>query len=129
MIIGIGSDLVDCRRLIRILDLYQERFLTKVFTPLERRGVLQKHNLASACGKLYAAKEAVLKALGTGLASGVCWHDIEISRTGNTPPQVQLQGRALEIAQAHGAEIKMHLSITDEWPYAQAFAILEAENN
>ena len=173
MIIGIGIDVVDSRRIEKVLARFPQRFLTRCYTPSEREfyatlcqdspGQSANHKTAGHktaslgfLAKRFAAKEAVLKALGTGLTQGISWLDIEVlsgpdilayrdrsgfSNRADKPaqlgfqrysPNVRLMGRALQclaelVPQGyHGVS---HVSLTDEPPYASAFVILEAVKN
>lgn len=129
MIIGIGSDLCDCRRIEATIQRHGERFLNRIFTPSEQMRVFGRNRQTESFTKLFSAKEAVVKALGTGLTKGISWVDIEIARQEHQPPQVILHNKANFEFQRQipsGMEGVIHLTITDEWPYAQAFAILSA---
>jgi holo-[acyl-carrier protein] synthase len=132
MILGIGNDLVDCRRIEKTIERFGSRFLNRVFTEQEQFRMSQRVNQVAGYGKLFAMKEAVLKALGTGLARGICWHDIQIYRELNQPPQAKLSGAAVLLVKTltpEGFSPHIHVSVSDEWPYAQAFAILSATPN
>jgi holo-[acyl-carrier protein] synthase len=129
MILGIGNDLVDCRRIEKTIAHYGSRFLNRVFTPQEQTRIDKRIDKAAGYGKLFALKESILKALGTGLAQGIHWHDIEIFRALKQPPKVVLSGAALthltnQTPPGHSAHI--HITVSDEWPYAQAFAMISA---
>jgi holo-[acyl-carrier protein] synthase len=130
MIVGIGSDLIDSRRLEGVINRQGQKFLNRIFTAHEQeRANSRAHTLASYA-KMFAAKEALIKALGTGLAKGVTWHNIEVRRDPWSPPQIVLSGMALEHFKAAiplGKVGKIHLSMTDEPPYAQAFVVLSVE--
>lgn len=129
MILGIGNDLVDCRRIEKTLKRFESRFLNRLFTAQEQKRIEQKFNHSAGYGKLFAMKEATLKALGTGLTKGITWHDIEIFREYENAPSVELAGVAMEILEKltpKGHKAKIHISVSDEWPYAQAFAIISA---
>jgi holo-[acyl-carrier protein] synthase len=132
MILGIGNDMVDCRRIEKTMARFGSRFIHRVFTHQEQKRINQRVNQAAGYAKMFAMKEAVLKALGTGLTRGIVWHDIEIYREFNAAPCVELAGVALDILKEqtpkdHTAHI--HISVSDEWPYAQAFAIVSATPN
>lgn len=132
MILGIGNDLVDCRRIENTINRYGNRFIDRLFTAQEQKRMTQKFHHASGYAKLFAMKEAILKALGTGLTRGIIWHDIEIYREFNTPPTVKLSGRAEKILHEltpSGHFARIHVSVSDEWPYAQAFAIISLISN
>ncbi|WP_032112131.1 holo-ACP synthase [Candidatus Paracaedibacter symbiosus] len=129
MIIGIGNDLCDCRRIEATIGRHGQRFLDRIFTKNEQARILKRNQQVASFAKLFSAKEAVAKALGTGLTRGISWTDIEITRQEHQPPQVLLHNNAkTEFAKRipMGMDGHVHLTITDEWPYAQAFAILSA---
>lgn len=129
MILGIGNDLVDCRRIEKTMKRFGSRFLNRVFTPQEQNRISQRSNQAAGYAKLFAMKEATLKALGTGLTKGIIWQDIEISREFMNGPYVELSGMAKEILikqTPEGYKAYAHISVSDEWPYAQAFAMISA---
>ncbi len=129
MIVGIGSDLCDIRRLAAVLDRHGERFAARCFTEVERRKAERRADRAGTYAKRFAAKEACAKALGTGLRNGVFWRDMGVVNRPSGQPTMQLTGGAL--ARLHaivpaGHEAVIHLSLTDEHPYAQAFVVIEA---
>ena len=129
MILGIGNDLVDCRRIEKAVARFGARFVNRIFTPQEQFRVNQRVDQVAGYAKLFAMKEAILKALGTGLASGVSWHDVEIFRELNQAPRAELSGGAIKMVNAQTPEgfiAHVHISVSDEWPYAQAFAIISA---
>lgn len=126
MIVGIGTDLLDFRRLQVVVERSGKRFLTKIFTEQERRYCdARQSNPFATYGSTFAAKEAVLKAIGH--TNGVRWHDIEIVRQSNGAPTVQLHGAALQncMAKVGSANFAVHLTLTDEPPQAMAFVVLE----
>lgn len=135
MIVGIGVDLVDARRILKTLTRFGERFLTRIFLDEELARVNTRlaqasspRQLAMTYAKLYAAKEAVLKALGTGLAEGISWHHIELNREASGRPTVILHRRAKEHSESLASgSVRVNLSLTDEWPYAQAFVVLSKD--
>ena len=130
MILGIGNDLVDCRRIEKTMKRFGSRFLNRVFTPQEQNRMIQKSNQVAGYAKLFAMKEATLKALGTGLTKGIFWQDIEIFREFMNAPSVELSGMAKEILKKQtpeGYKAYMHISVSDEWPYAQAFAMISVK--
>lgn len=132
MILGIGNDLVDCRRIEDTLKRFGSRFVNRVFTPQEQRRMSERVNQSAGYANLFAMKEAVLKALGTGLANGVIWQDIEIFREPQKAPKVQVYGMAQEYIKnqtPEGYTAHIHISVSDEWPYAQAFAMISAVPN
>lgn len=127
MILGIGNDMVDCRRIEKALKRFGSRFVNRVFTPQEQHRMAQRVNQVAGYAKLFAMKEAILKALGTGLAGGIGWHDIEIFREPNQAPRAELSGAAIKLLKKRtpaGFTAHVHISVSDEWPYAQAFAMI-----
>ena len=129
MILGIGSDLSDIRRIQGSLDRFGERFTNRVFTELERTRSERKTDRASSYAKRFAAKEACAKALGTGMRRGVFWRDMGVVNLRSGQPTMALTGgalRRLEEITPEGMKAFIHLSLTDDHPYAQAFVIIEA---
>ncbi len=129
MIIGIGSDLIDIRRITSSLERFGERFSHRCFTDIEIRKSEGRKNRAESYAKRFAAKEACSKALGTGLAQGVFWKDMGVVNLPGGKPTMQLTGGALERLEAmtpDGHRAVIHLTITDDFPLAQAFVIIEA---
>ena len=129
MIVGIGSDLCDIRRIQSTLDRFGERFTHRVFTDVERRRSERKSDHAASYAKRFAAKEACAKALGTGIRHGVAWRDMGVVNLPSGKPTLALTGASAERLAAlipAGHEAVIHLSLTDEVPYAQAFVIIEA---
>jgi holo-[acyl-carrier protein] synthase len=135
MIIGIGSDLIDIRRVAKVIQRHGDRFLDRIFTDAERaragRRAKNEKMLIATYAKRFAAKEACSKALGTGIRRGVWWRDMGVVNLPGGRPTMQLTGGALARLQAmtppdHQAQID--LSITDDWPLAQAFVIISAVN-
>ncbi len=129
MILGIGSDLCDIRRIAETLERHGERFTRRVFTDIERRKADGRANRAATYAKRFAAKEACAKALGTGMRSGVFWRDMGVVNRRSGQPTMALTGGAAERLEAllpAGHEAVIHLTITDEHPYAQAFVVIEA---
>jgi len=129
MIIGIGSDLSDIRRIQASLDRFGDRFRHRVFTELERTRSDRKADAASSYAKRFAAKEACAKALGTGMRRGVFWRDMGVVNLRSGQPTMALTGGALkrlEEITPPGMKPAIHLSLTDDHPYAQAFVIIEA---
>ena len=129
MIIGIGSDLIDIRRIEKTLDRYGERFIERVFTPTEVRRSERRKQRAASYAKRFAAKEACAKALGTGLNQGVFWRDMGVVNLPSGKPTMALTGGAAERLAAilpAGTRAEIHLTITDDFPLAQAFVIIEA---
>lgn len=133
MIIGVGSDLIDIRRIEKVLERHGERFLTRIFTDTERaraeRRAKRESNRVATYAKRFAAKEACSKALGTGIMQGVWWRDMGVVNLPGGRPTMQLTGGALKRLQAltpPGFEARIDLTITDEWPLAQAMVIISA---
>jgi len=129
MIIGIGSDLSDIRRIQGSLDRFGERFTHRCFTQVERRRSERKPDAAASYAKRFAAKEACAKALGTGMRGAVYWRDMGVVNLSSGQPTLALTGGALARLEAlvpEGHEARIHLSLTDEHPYAQAFVVIEA---
>ena len=129
MIIGLGSDLCDIRRIQRSLDTYGERFTGRLFTEVERTRSERKVDRAASYAKRFAAKEACAKALGTGLSRGVYWRDMGVVNLRSGRPTIALTGGALDRLKAmtpEGMTAAIHLTMTDEIPYAQAFVVIEA---
>lgn len=129
MIIGIGSDLIDIRRVEKTIERFGTRFTDRCFTDIERAKSEGRKNKAASYAKRFAAKEACSKALGTGLAQGVFWRDMGVVNLRSGQPTMHLTGGAAERLAAmlpanHRAAI--HLTITDDFPLAQAFVIIEA---
>ena len=129
MIIGIGSDLSDIRRIQETLDRFGERFTGRIFTEVERARSERKGDRAASYAKRFAAKEACAKALGTGMRAGVFWRDMGVVNMASGQPTMQLTGGAAKRLAAlipPGMKPVVHLSLTDDHPYAQAFVVIEA---
>ncbi|MFL5230162.1 MAG: holo-ACP synthase [Microvirga sp.] len=129
MILGLGSDLSDIRRIQASLDRFGDRFRQRVFTELERTRSERKADAAASYAKRFAAKEACAKALGTGMRRGVFWRDMEVVNLPGGRPTMRLTGGALARLAAitpPGCEAIVHVSLTDDPPLAQAFVIIEA---
>ena len=129
MIIGVGSDLCDIRRVEETLDRHGERFIARCFTDIERRKSEGRKDRAASYAKRFAAKEACAKALGTGLRRGVFWRDMGVVNLPSGQPTMRLTGGAAERLAAitpPGCVAFIHLTITDEHPLAQAFVVIEA---
>ncbi|THV14125.1 holo-ACP synthase [Rhizobium rhizophilum] len=129
MIIGIGSDLIDIRRIEKSIEKFGEKFTERCFTQEEQTRSNGRKDCAASYAKRFAAKEAMAKALGTGIAEGVFWKEMGVVNLPNGKPGLELTGGAAKCLQrllppGHVAQI--HLTITDEFPYAQAFVIVEA---
>ncbi len=129
MIVGIGSDLADIRRIQSVLDRFGPRFVERVFTEVEKARSERKGDRAASYAKRFAAKEACSKALGTGMRGGVFWRDMGVVNAPSGKPTMRLTGGAAERLAAlipEGMQAVVHLSLTDDHPYAQAFVIIEA---
>ena len=129
MIVGIGSDLIDIRRIENTLERFGERFVARVFTDVERAKSDRRRARAASYAKRFAAKEACAKALGTGLNAGVFWRDMGVVNMRSGKPTMMLTGGAAERLKAimpAGLAPVIHVTITDEFPLAQAFVIIEA---
>lgn len=129
MILGLGSDLIDIRRVAETIERFGERFLDRIFTPVERAKSDKRAERAASYAKRFAAKEACAKALGTGLRKGVFWRDMGVVNVPGGKPTMQLSGGALQrlneiLPAGHAAHIE--LSITDDYPLAQAIVIIWA---
>jgi holo-[acyl-carrier protein] synthase len=133
VILGVGSDLCDIRRIERMLERHGERFIARIFTDVERarseRRTTLKATRAASYAKRFAAKEACAKALGTGLSRGVFWRDMGVVNQPSGQPTMRLTGGAaarLAALVPSGHTARIHVSITDEYPLAQAFVVIEA---
>ena len=129
MIIGLGSDLADIRRIEKTLERYGTRLTNRIFTEIERKRSERKPDRASSYAKRFAAKEACSKALGTGLKRGVHLAGMGVVNLPSGKPTMALTGGAQERLREMtppGMEAVIHLSLTDDHPYAQAFVIIEA---
>lgn len=129
MILGIGNDLVDIRRIDRTLERFGERFLDRVFTEVERRKSERRANRAASYAKRFAAKEACSKALGTGFRRGVYWRDIGVVNLPTGQPTLQLAGgaaRRLAELTPPGSLARIDLTLADDHPLAQAIVIITA---
>ena len=129
MILGIGSDLIDIRRIEKSLERYGERFVQRIFTEVEQAKSERRKQRAASYAKRFAAKEACSKALGCGIADGVFWRDMGVVNLPGGKPTMHLTGGAAErlgklLPPRHHPVI--HLTITDDFPLAQAFVIIEA---
>src|SRR5579871_1091628 len=130
MIIGIGSDLIDIRRIESTLERYGDRFVQRVFTEIEQRKSERRAQRAATYAKRFAAKEACAKALGTGLRAGVFWRDIGVVNLPGGQPTIKLTGGAAErLRRITPAGMTAHiaLSLTDDFPIAQAIVIISAD--
>jgi len=129
MIIGLGSDMVDVRRIERVIERHGERFLGRIFTPAERAKAERRANKVETYAKRFAAKEACAKALGTGFRAGVFWRDLGVVNLPSGRPTMRLTGGALERLRAvtpAGCQAQIDVTLTDEGPIAQAVVIITA---
>ena len=133
MIIGIGSDLIDITRVAKVIERHGERFLDRIFTDAERAKAMRRANnekmVVATYAKRFAAKEACSKALGTGIRRGVWGKDMGVVNLPGGRPSMRLTGGALARLQEltpEGMQAQIDLSITDDWPLAQAFVIISA---
>jgi holo-[acyl-carrier protein] synthase len=129
MIIGLGSDLVDVRRIAKVIERHGERFLDRIYTPVERARAERRANKIETYAKRFAAKEACAKALGTGLRAGVFWRDMGVVNLSSGRPTMKLTGGALARLKAitpAGCEARIDISLTDEGPTAQAIVMITA---
>ena len=129
MILGLGNDLIDIRRIERTIERYGERFLDRIFTEAERAKSDRRRLRAASYAKRFAAKEACAKALGTGFSRGVFWRDMGVVNLPSGRPTMMLTGGALRRLQAitpPGMDARIDLTITDDFPLAQAIVIISA---
>ena len=130
MIIGIGVDLVDMRRIERLLEKFGERFTQRIFTKEERTYAMTSPHSLRVYANRFAAKEAAVKALGTGMREEISWQEIEVRRASSGAPLLYFYGKAYEKLVERlpaGAQARLHVSFSDEPPYSTAFVILSAE--
>ncbi|MEZ5725201.1 MAG: holo-ACP synthase [Paracoccaceae bacterium] len=129
MILGIGTDLANIERIQKVLDRHGDRFRNRVFTPTELAKAARRKDEAGTLAKRWAAKEACSKALGTGLAMGISWKDMAVSNLRTGQPVMALTGWAAErLAEMtpSGQRVVVHVTLTDDHPWAQAFVVIEA---
>ena len=129
MIIGIGTDVLDIRRIERTLDRFGERFVGRVFTQVERDRAFSRPRPAAALAQRYAAKEACSKALGTGFRQGVFWRDMAVDNLPSGQPFLVLTGGArlrLDALTPPGMAARIDLTLSDEFPIAQAVVVISA---
>lgn len=127
MIIGMGSDITDIRRIEKVIGRHGERFLERIFTDVERARAERRANRIATYAKRFAAKEACAKALGTGIRRGVWWRDMGVINLPSGRPTMELKGgalRRLEELTPAGYEARIDLSLSDEWPLAQAIVVI-----
>ncbi|MBC8038805.1 MAG: holo-ACP synthase [Rhizobiales bacterium] len=129
MIIGLGNDIVDIRRIEKTLETYGRRFIERIFTDIEEAKSERRAQRAASYAKRFAAKEACSKALGTGFRRGVFWKDMGVvNEPSGRPTMVLTGGAAGQLARItpSGHTARIHLTITDDFPYAQAIVMIEA---
>jgi holo-[acyl-carrier protein] synthase len=131
MILGIGSDIIDIRRIEQTLERFGERFTNRIYTEKERaRAERRPHERAASYAKRFAAKEATSKALGTGLKQGVFWRDMGVANLPSGQPTMILTGGAAQRLQKMtppGHTPYIHVTLTDDYPLAVSFVIISAE--
>jgi holo-[acyl-carrier protein] synthase len=129
MILGVGSDMTDIRRIEKVIERHGERFLSRIFTDKERARAERKKNRVQTYAKRFAAKEACSKALGTGMRGGVWWRDMGVVNLPSGRPALLLTGGALKRLEAltpEGFDARIDLTISDEGTMAQALVIISA---
>ena len=129
MILGIGTDLANIERIQGTLDRFGDRFRNRVFTQVEQNKAERRRDVAGTYAKRWAAKEACSKALGTGLRMGISWRDMAVSNLRTGQPVMEVTGWAAERLAAmtpEGYEAIIHVTLTDDHPWAQAFVVIEA---
>ncbi len=127
MILGLGSDMIDIRRIEKTIDRYGDRFLGRVFTDTERKKSDARAGRVASYAKRFAAKEACAKALGTGFRKGVFWRDIGVVNLRTGRPTMVLTGGAAEQLRRitpQGLEARVDVSLTDDFPLAQAIVVI-----
>ena len=129
MILGLGNDMIDIRRIEETIKRFGDRFLDRVFTPIERGKSDRRIQRAASYAKRFAAKEACAKALGTGLRHGVHWRDMGVVNLDSGRPTLELTGGArarLEAITPPGMQARIDLTLSDDFPWAQAIVIVSA---
>ena len=129
MILGLGNDIVDIRRIEKTLERFGDRFIARIFTDIEQQKSERRAARAASYAKRFAAKEAFSKAVGTGFRRGVFMKHIGVVNAPSGAPTLALEGGAAQrLAEMipHGHEPRIHLTLTDDHPWAQAFVIIEA---
>ena len=129
MILGIGTDLANIERIQGTLDRFGDRFRNRVFTEIEQAKAARRLDVAGTYAKRWAAKEACSKALGTGLRMGISWRDMAVSNLETGQPVMAVTGWAAERLKdmtPKGYEAIIHVTLTDDHPWAQAFVVIEA---
>ncbi|PHP28422.1 holo-ACP synthase [Limimaricola cinnabarinus] len=129
MILGIGTDLANIDRIAGVLERHGDRFRNRVFTDVEQAKAERRRDVAGTYAKRWAAKEACSKALGTGLRMGIAWKDMAVSNLATGQPVMEVTGWAKDRLAAMtpaGHEAIIHVTLTDDHPWAQAFVVIEA---
>ena len=129
MILGVGTDLANIERIAGVLDRHGDRFRDRVFTEIEQKKAERRQDTAGTYAKRWAAKEACSKALGTGLRMGIAWKDMAVKNLRTGQPIMEVSGWAAERLQnmtPKGHEAIIHVTLTDDHPWAQAFVVIEA---
>ena len=129
MILGVGTDLANIERIAGVLDRHGDRFRNRVFTEIEQKKAERRQDKAGTYAKRWAAKEACSKALGTGLRMGIAWKDMAVKNLRTVQPIMEVSGWAAERLQnmtPKGHEAIIHVTLTDDHPWAQAFVVIEA---
>ena len=129
MILGVGTDLANIDRIAATLARFGDRFRNRVFNPTEQRKAERRKDVAGTYAKRWAAKEACSKALGTGLRMGISWKDMAVSNLPTGQPMMELSGWAkvrLDAITPPGHSAVVHVTLTDDHPWAQAFVVIEA---
>ena len=129
MILGVGTDLANIERIAATLEKFGDRFRNRVFTDVEQRKAERRADVAGTYAKRWAAKEACSKALGTGLRMGISWKDMAVTNLPTGQPVMHLTGWAAERLShmtPEGYEAIVHVTLTDDHPWAQAFVVIEA---
>ena len=129
MILGIGTDLANIDRIAKTLERFQDRFRNRVFTATEQTKAESRRDVAATYAKRWAAKEACSKALGTGLRMGIAWKDMGVTNLPSGQPVMEVTGWAagrLQEMTPPGHEAIIHVTLTDDHPWAQAFVVVEA---
>lgn len=124
MIIGVGIDIVDIRRIDALLHKFQDKFIKKIFTEKESERCLAKANRAHSFAKMFSLKEATIKAISD--AEGIAWHDMEVSHDENGKPIMTLSGNALKNLQKKTKNFNIQVSVSDEKDYATAYVVIES---
>jgi holo-[acyl-carrier protein] synthase len=126
VVLGIGIDIVEIARVRRLMERWEDRFLRRVFTDEEVAYALRRHDPAEHLAARFAAKEATLKALGTGLSMGIRWREMEVRRPGGGRPTLALSGRIAELGEARGVR-RLHVSLTHDAGLAVAQVLAEGD--